>query len=94
MGGLTPDLGGVEKLSSDNTYTVPSLHVLLMDFFLPALLGSKSYKGDDTLEQVSQRRDGCFIPGNIQGQSGWGSEQPDQVKDVPAHYRGAGLDDC
>ena len=30
---------------------------------------------------------------NIQGQAGWGSEQPDLVKDVPAHCKEAGLDD-
>jgi len=31
--------------------------------------------------------------GNIQGQVGWGSEQPDLIQDVPAHCRGVGLDD-
>jgi len=31
-------------------------------------------------------------PGNIPGQVGWGSEQPDLVEDVPAYCRGAGLD--
>ena len=30
------------------------------------------------------------IPGNIQGQFGWGSEQPGLVEDVPAHCRGWG----
>ncbi|CAM9606915.1 unnamed protein product, partial [Bubo scandiacus] len=29
----------------------------------------------------------CPIHGNIQGQAGWGSEQPDRVEDVPAHCR-------
>ena len=33
------------------------------------------------------------IPGNIPGQVGQGSEQPDLVEDVPAHGRGVGLDD-
>ena len=33
-----------------------------------------------------------FIPGIIQGQVGWDSEQPDLVEDVPAHCRGVGLD--
>ena len=32
------------------------------------------------------------IPGNIPGQVGQGSEQPDLVVDVPAHCRGVGLD--
>jgi len=47
----------------------------------------------ETMEQVAQRGGGCPIPGNIKGQVGWGSEQPDLVKDVPAHCRGLGLDD-
>ena len=33
------------------------------------------------------------MPGNIQGQVGQGSEQPDLVEDVPAHGRELGLDD-
>jgi len=38
---------------------------------------------------------GCpiFIPGNIQGQVGQGSEQPDLVEDIPVLCRGVGLDD-
>jgi len=32
------------------------------------------------------------MPGHIQGQVGWGSEQPGPVEDVPAHCRGVGLD--
>jgi len=30
----------------------------------------------------------CPLPRNIQGQVGWGSEQPDLAEDVPAHCRG------
>lgn len=30
----------------------------------------------------------CLIPGNIQGQPGWGFEQLNLVGDVPAHCRG------
>ena len=33
------------------------------------------------------------MPGNVQGQVGWGSEQPDLVVDVPARCPGVGLDD-
>ena len=33
------------------------------------------------------------VPGNIQGQIGRGSEQPDRVEGVPAHCREGGLDD-
>jgi len=43
-------------------------------------------------EQIAQRGSGGPIPGNVQGQAGWGSEHPDPVADVPAHCRGAGLD--
>jgi len=49
-------------------------------------------KGGETLEQVAQSNGGP-IPGNIQGQVGRGSEQPDLVENVPAHCRGVGLDD-
>jgi len=47
----------------------------------------------EALEQVAQRDSGGPIPENIQGQVGWGSEQPGLVDDVPAHCRGIGLDD-
>jgi len=30
------------------------------------------------------------IPGNIQGQVGWGSGKPDLVEDIPAYCRGLG----
>ena len=39
------------------------------------------------MEQVAQSS-GSPIPGNIPGQVGWGSEQPDLVKEVPDHGRG------
>ena len=39
------------------------------------------------LAQVAQRGGRCPIPGNIQGQVGRDSDQPDLV-DVPAHCRG------
>jgi len=38
----------------------------------------------------AQRGGRCLIPGNIQGQVGWGSDQPDLVEDVPAHSRRIG----
>jgi len=44
------------------------------------------------LAQVAQRGSGGPIPGNIQGQVGWDSEQPDLAEDVPAHCRALGLD--
>jgi len=45
------------------------------------------------MEQSAQRGGRCPIPGNIQGQVGWGSEQPDLLEDVPTYCRGVGLDD-
>jgi len=50
-------------------------------------------EGGETLEQVAQRNDGSPIPGDIQGQAGWGSEQPDLPVGVPVHCRGVGPDD-
>jgi len=47
----------------------------------------------ETLEQAAQRGGRCLIPGNIQNQAGWCSEQPGLFEDVPAHCRGVGLDD-
>lgn len=38
----------------------------------------------EMLAQVPQSSSGCPSPGNLQGQVGRGSEQPGQVKDVPA----------
>jgi len=49
--------------------------------------------GGETLAQVAQRGSGGPVPGNVQGQVGWGSEQPGLVEDVPACCRGVGLDD-
>jgi len=40
------------------------------------------------LKQIAQKGSRCPVPGNIQGQVGWGSEQPDLVEDVHAHCRG------
>jgi len=42
------------------------------------------------MEQVAQRSCGCLLPGSVQGQVGWSSEQPDLVEDVLAHGRGVG----
>lgn len=33
------------------------------------------------------------MPGKIQGQFGWGSEQHDQDEDVPAYCKGLGVED-
>jgi len=48
------------------------------------------HEGGEALEQIAQRSCGCLLPGSVQGQAGWTSEQPDLVEDVPAHGRGVG----
>ena len=55
-----------------------------------ALLSDSTDGGGDALAWYFQ---GCPIPGNIQCQVGWGSEQPALVEDVPAHCNRVGLDD-
>ena len=49
-------------------------------------------KCDETMAQISQRGGCCPIPGNIEGQVQWGSEQPELVLDVPVQCRRVGLD--
>ena len=49
--------------------------------------------GQEALEWVAQRGNGCLVPGDIQCQAKWGSEQPDLAVGVPFHCRGVGLDD-
>lgn len=48
------------------------------------------YEGGEAPEHVAQSSCGCLIPGNVQGQVGWGSKQPGQVKCVSTHVRGMG----
>jgi len=48
------------------------------------------HEGGETLEQVSQRSCRCPLPGSVQGQVGWSSEQHGLVEGVPAHGRGVG----
>jgi len=45
--------------------------------------------GGDALEQVAQRICGCPLPENVQGQVGWGFEQPGLVEG--AHGRGVAI---
>jgi len=44
-------------------------------------------------KKVSQRDGGCPIPGDIQGQAGWGSGHPDLPVGVSVQCRGVGPDD-
>ena len=50
-------------------------------------------EGGETLDRVAPRGSGGHVPRRIEGQVGWGSEQPDLVEDVPAHCRGFGQND-
>jgi len=47
-------------------------------------------EGGEALAQVAQRGCGCPLPGRVQGQVGWGLEQPGLVEGVSAHDRGVG----
>jgi len=40
------------------------------------------------VKSLAQRSCGCPLPGSVQGQVGWSSEQPGLVDYVPAHGRG------
>ena len=42
------------------------------------------------MEQVALRSCGCHLPGSVQDQAEWSSEQPGLVEDVPAHGREVG----
>jgi len=48
------------------------------------------HEDGETLEQVAQSSCGCPLPGSVQGQIGWRSEQPGLADDVPAHGGGVG----
>jgi len=48
------------------------------------------FTGGEALEEVAQKSCGCPLPGNVQGQVEWGSEQPGLVEGVPAPGRGVG----
>jgi len=44
-------------------------------------------EGAEALEQIAQRNCGCPLPGSVQGQVGWGFEEPGCLDGVPAHGR-------
>jgi len=50
------------------------------------------YESGEVLEQAAQRGCGCLVPEGVQGQVGWGLEQPGLVLDMeiggPACSRG------
>ena len=50
-------------------------------------------EGGEAPAQVAQGGGRCPTPGNIQGQAGWGPEQPDLVEDGPPLCSRLGLDD-
>jgi len=48
------------------------------------------YEGGEALEHVAQRSCGCPQPAGVQGEVGWGFEQPGLAEGVPVHGRGVG----
>ena len=51
-------------------------------------VSKKFLEGAEALAQDAQSSCGWpWIPGNVQGQAGWGLEQPGTVEVVPAHGR-------
>jgi len=62
-----------------------------MLIIFPMLSSVSDYKeeilyseGGEAVEQVAQRSCGCPLPGSVQGQAGWGFEQPGLVEGVSA----------
>lgn len=51
-------------------------------------------EGGETVKKVAWKSSGFSITGSVHVQFGQGSEQPDLVKDIPAHGRRLGLDGC
>jgi len=49
-----------------------------------------SHEGGEALAQVAQSSCGCPLPGRVEGQVGWGFEQPGLVEGDSAHDRGVG----
>jgi len=45
------------------------------------------YKGGEALQQGAQGSCGCRMTASVQGQVGWGFEQPGLGEGVPAHGR-------
>jgi len=50
-------------------------------------------ESSETLQQVHQRSCECPLSGSIQGQAGWGFEQPGLEGGVPVYSGGLELDD-
>lgn len=70
------------------------------DIFLWIVSFSRNNNNSNSNSKQQQNQTTCNkrttwspIPGDIQGQSGPGSEKPDQAVDDPVHYKLVGLDD-
>lgn len=53
--------------------------------------GTGSLESAEALEKVAHRNCGYPIPGNIQGQAGWGFQLLNRAEYVSAHSKGDGL---
>ena len=50
----------------------------------------KFFESSEVLEQATQRGCGCSIPGDVQGQVGWGPGQPGIILDMEVHDSACG----
>jgi len=72
---------GLSK-TTRNSYSI-SDKVVIKKFIL---LGQENpLVTGEAMEQAAWRSCGCSLPGSVQGQAGWSSEQPGPVEGVPAH---------
>jgi len=82
----------VELFGSLLSYSYPSylLRTKTCFDFNYLVAPSLYYEGGEAREQVAQRSCGCPLPGSVQGQVGWGFEQPGLVEGLTAHVRVVG----
>lgn len=92
MEGNSSSTAGV---SAENLFTSSLLRltaITSVGILIPAGSGlpatTKNYsEGSEKLAQVAQRGHGFSIPGNIQSQGGWVSEQPGLFEAGPAYHK-------
>jgi len=78
------DLDRLESWACENVMKLPKAKCKVLHMGWEEILHSKA---GETLVHVAQRSCGCPIPGNVQGQVGWGFEQPGLMEGVPTHGR-------
>lgn len=65
-----------------------------MRFELMGLLSmiAETNNNDSNDKYIAHRNCGCFLPEIVESQAGWGLDQSGLLKDVPAYFRGAILE--